>query len=176
MGVAYNSSVSGIRLLDGVITDLLEAKALTYKTHVNHIYSCSWGPTDDGITVEAPGNLAQLAFQLGTQRGRYGYGSIFVFASGNGGNKQDNCNFDGYANSIYTVTIGAVDELDKKPYYAEECSSKLAVTYSNGVKRGDRNIVTADITKGHSCTSGFSGTSAAAPMAAGLIALALQVR
>ena len=83
VGVAYKSSVSGIRLLDGVITDLLEAKALTYKTHINHIYSCSWGPTDDGITVEAPGTLAQLAFQLGTQRGRYGYGSIFVFASGN---------------------------------------------------------------------------------------------
>lgn len=176
IGVAYNSSVTGIRLLDGTITDLLEAKSLTYKTHINDIYSCSWGPTDDGMTVEAPGTLAQLALQLGTERGRYGYGSIFVFASGNGGSKDDNCNFDGYANSIYTVTIGAVDELDKKPYYAEECAAKFAVTYSNGVRRGDRNIVTADIKRSHSCTASFSGTSAAAPMAAGVIALALEVR
>lgn len=38
--------------------------------------------------------------------GRHGYGSIFVVASGNGGHFKDNCNFDGYANSIYTVTIG----------------------------------------------------------------------
>ncbi len=38
--------------------------------------------------------------------GRKGYGSIFVVASGNGGTNGDNCNFDGYANSIYTVTIG----------------------------------------------------------------------
>ena len=90
--------------------------------------------------------------------------------------KHDNCNFDGYANSIYTVTIGAVDELDKKPYHAEECASQFAVTPSNGVRRGDRNIVTADLKRSHGCTSSFRGTSAAAPMAAGVIALALQVR
>ena len=38
--------------------------------------------------------------------GRKGYGSIYVVASGNGGHFKDNCNFDGYANSIFTVTIG----------------------------------------------------------------------
>ena len=38
--------------------------------------------------------------------GRQGFGSLFVVASGNGGHFKDNCNFDGYANSIYTVTIG----------------------------------------------------------------------
>lgn len=38
--------------------------------------------------------------------GRNGYGNIFVVASGNGGLSGDNCNFDGYATSIYTVTIG----------------------------------------------------------------------
>ena len=50
--------------------------------------------------------LFQKALQLGTSFGRYGYGSIFVFASGNGGLVNDNCNFDGYANSIYTLTVG----------------------------------------------------------------------
>ena len=40
--------------------------------------------------------------------GRRGYGSIFVVASGNGGHFKDNCNFDGYANSIFTVTIGKI--------------------------------------------------------------------
>ncbi|MEQ2165077.1 hypothetical protein GOODEAATRI_013350, partial [Goodea atripinnis] len=38
--------------------------------------------------------------------GRRGFGSIFVVASGNGGQYDDNCNYDGYANSIYTITIG----------------------------------------------------------------------
>lgn len=30
-----------------------------------------------------------------------------MVASGNGGQHNDNCNYDGYANSIYTVTIGS---------------------------------------------------------------------
>lgn len=72
--------------------------------------------------------------------GRNGYGSIFVVASGNGGHFKDNCNFDGYANSIFTVTIGAVDELARMPYYAERCAAMLAVTYSSGQGQ-QRNIV-----------------------------------
>lgn len=46
--------------------------------------------------------------ELAIRKGRYGYGNVFVFASGNGGINDDNCNFDGYANSIYTITIGRV--------------------------------------------------------------------
>lgn len=42
----------------------------------------------------------------GIDFGRNGYGSIYVLASGNGGHEGDNCNYDGYANSLYTVTIG----------------------------------------------------------------------
>ena len=42
----------------------------------------------------------------GIDFGRGGYGSIYVVASGNGGHEGDNCNYDGYANSLYTVTIG----------------------------------------------------------------------
>lgn len=109
--------------------------------------------------------------------GRRGFGSIFVVASGNGGQHNDNCNYDGYANSIYTVTIGAVDEEGRMPFYAEECASMLAVTFSGGDKML-RSIVTTDwdLQKGTGCTEGHTGTSAAAPLAAGMIALMLQVR
>lgn len=48
----------------------------------------------------------QAALQHGVIAGRRGFGSIFVVASGNGGHYNDNCNYDGYANSIYTITIG----------------------------------------------------------------------
>ena len=47
--------------------------------------SSSWGPNDDGKTVDGPGKLASRAFQQGIYRGRDGKGSIFVWASGNGG-------------------------------------------------------------------------------------------
>lgn len=41
---------------------------------------------------------------------------------------------------MWTVFLGAVDELGDMPYYAEHCAAMLAVTYSSG--RGmQRNIV-----------------------------------
>ena len=69
-----------------------------------------------------------------------------------------------------------MDEKNKMPYYAEPCPAMLAVTYSNGRSSGDRNIVTTDASIHGGCTKTFSGTSAAAPIAAGMVALMLQVR
>uniref|UniRef100_A0A4W3IAI2 Proprotein convertase subtilisin/kexin type 7 n=1 Tax=Callorhinchus milii TaxID=7868 RepID=A0A4W3IAI2_CALMI len=104
----------------------------------------SWGPDDDGKTVDGPHPLGKVALQHGVMAGRRGFGSIFVVASGNGGQYEDNCNYDGYANSIYTVTIGAVDEEGRMPFYAEECASMLAVTFSSGDKMM-RSIVSGEI-------------------------------
>ncbi|KAM9318411.1 proprotein convertase subtilisin/kexin type 7 isoform 2-T3 [Pholidichthys leucotaenia] len=177
VGVAYGSKVAGIRVLDGPLTDSLEAIAFNKHYQVNDIYSCSWGPDDDGHTVDGPHPLGKAALQHGVIAGRRGFGSIFIVASGNGGQYNDNCNYDGYANSIYTITIGAVDEQGKMPFYAEECASMLAVTFSSG--RGSlRSIVTSDwsMQRGTGCTEGHTGTSAAAPLAAGMVALMLQVR
>ncbi|XP_066508404.1 proprotein convertase subtilisin/kexin type 7-like isoform X1 [Hoplias malabaricus] len=177
VGVAYGSRVAGIRVLDGPLTDSMEAVAFNKHYQVNDVYSCSWGPDDDGRTVDGPHPLGKAALQHGVIAGRKGFGSIFVVASGNGGQNKDNCNYDGYANSIYTVTIGAVDENGRKPFYAEECASMLAVTFSSG-GRQLRSIVTSDwsLQQGTGCTDGHTGTSAAAPLAAGMIALMLQVR
>ncbi|XP_078102801.1 proprotein convertase subtilisin/kexin type 7 [Sander vitreus] len=177
VGVAYGSKVAGIRVLDGPLTDSLEAIAFNKHYQVNDIYSCSWGPDDDGHTVDGPHPLGKAALQHGVIAGRQGFGSIFVVASGNGGQYNDNCNFDGYANSIYTITIGAVDEKGRMPFYAEECASMLAVTFSSGGSKL-RSIVTSDwsMRKGTGCTDGHTGTSAAAPLAAGMVALMLQVR
>ncbi|XP_032362407.1 proprotein convertase subtilisin/kexin type 7 [Etheostoma spectabile] len=177
VGVAYGSKVAGIRVLDGPLTDSLEAIAFNKHYQVNDIYSCSWGPDDDGHTVDGPHPLGKAALQHGVIAGRQGFGSIFVVASGNGGQYDDNCNFDGYANSIYTITIGAVDEKGTMPFYAEECASMLAVTFSSGGSKR-RSIVTSDwsMRKGTGCTDGHTGTSAAAPLAAGMVALMLQVR
>ena len=61
VGVALGASVSGIRMLDGKVTDSLEAQSFIYKAHLNWIYSCSWGPEDNGRTIEGPGKLAQVS-------------------------------------------------------------------------------------------------------------------
>ena len=64
--------MSGIRMLDGKVTDLLEAQSFVHKAHVNWIYSCSWGPEDNGKTVEGPGKLAQVRVQGRFVRSRAG--------------------------------------------------------------------------------------------------------
>lgn len=138
VGVAYDAKVAGIRILSGELTNADEAEALIYKSQLNHIYSCSWGPQDDGRHMEAPDIIVKRAILTGVQEGRGGLGSIYVFASGNGASYGDNCNFDGYTNSIYSVTVGAVDRAGLHPFYSEHCSANLVVTYSSG--SGD-NIV-----------------------------------
>lgn len=85
VGIAFNAQIGGIRMLDGQVSDAVEAKSLSFNPDHIHIYSSSWGPNDDGKTVDGPGKLASRAFQQGIYRGRDGKGSIFVWASGNGG-------------------------------------------------------------------------------------------
>ena len=104
-------------------------------------------------------------FLTGTTKGRDGKGSIFVWATGNGGKNHDYCSCDGYINSIYTVSIGAVDDCGKSPWYAEPCPGTMAVTYSSGVSGINKEIVTTDLH--NKCTMKHTGTSAAAPLAAG---------
>jgi kexin len=122
--------------------------------------------------MEAPEDLILKAMVNGVQKGRGGKGSIFVFAAGNGGGLDDQCNFDGYTNSIFSLTIGAVDRKGLHPYYSEMCAAMLVVAPSSG--SGD-HIHTTDVGK-DKCTDGHGGTSAAAPLAGGVVALALQVR
>ncbi|GBB93589.1 hypothetical protein RclHR1_00220023 [Rhizophagus clarus] len=172
VGVAPDAKVAGIRILSGEISDVDEAEALNYGFQENHIYSCSWGPPDDGQSAEAPKGLIYKAMVKGIKEGRGGKGSLFVFASGNGGANDDNCNYDGYTNSMYTITVGAVDRLFAHPYYAEKCSALLVTTYSSG---SGSYIYTTDVGPGN-CTGLHGGTSAAAPIATGVYSLVLQIR
>uniref|UniRef100_A0A8C0QE69 P/Homo B domain-containing protein n=1 Tax=Canis lupus familiaris TaxID=9615 RepID=A0A8C0QE69_CANLF len=170
-GVAYNARIGGVRMLDGTITDVIEAQSLSLQPQHIHIYSASWGPEDDGRTVDGPGILTREAFRRGVTKGRGGLGTLFVWASGNGGLHYDNCNCDGYTNSIHTLSVGSTTQNGRVPWYSEACASTLTTTYSSGVAT-DPQIVTTDLH--HQCTDKHTGTSASAPLAAGMIALALE--
>ena len=135
-GIAYNAKIGGVRMLDGSVTDVVEAKSLSLNPQHIDIYSSSWGPDDDGRTMDGPGPLARKAFKNGATKGRGGKGSIFIWASGNGGRSYDNCNCDGYTNSIYTITISSTSEQEEIPWYSEFCVSTLASTYSSGTYSG----------------------------------------
>lgn len=83
------------------------------------------------VTVTPIGDKRCDIFRFFFQ-GRQGKGSIFVWASGNGGRQGDNCDCDGYTDSIYTISISSASQQGLSPWYAEKCSSTLATSYSSG--------------------------------------------
>nr|CAG4636015.1 EOG090X02T5 [Eubosmina coregoni] len=172
VGVAYDSKVAGIRMLDQpYMTDLIEANSMGHEPHLIDIYSASWGPTDDGKTVDGPRNATMRAIVKGVNEGRRGLGNIYVWASGDGGS-DDDCNCDGYAASMWTISINSAINDGQNAHYDESCSSTLASTFSNGAKDPNTGVATTDLYG--KCTKTHSGTSAAAPEAAGVFALALE--
>lgn len=175
IGIAYSARIAGIRILGkNALTDNLKAKGISLKPDYVDIYSNSWGPSDSGFEIGEAGVVTEEALKQGAVKGRKGLGSIFVFAAGNGGYNKDNCAFNGLVNSIYTIAIAGVKKDGSLPGYGEKCPGILAVTFSKALFSilDNAKLITAD-EKGK-CTEHFSGSSAAAAMASGLIALAVE--
>lgn len=67
VGVAYAAKVGGIRVLGKkVLTDLQESLALSLWLDIADVASTSWGPRDDGKTVQGPKKLARRALKRAT--------------------------------------------------------------------------------------------------------------
>ena len=65
VGSHCNEHSPGVRMLDGDVTDSVEANAIGLRPEYIDIYSASWGPDDDGKTVDGPGQLTVAAFEKG---------------------------------------------------------------------------------------------------------------
>ena len=91
--------------------------------------SCLWKIIINSLRCD---NADRVDFSL---QGRGGKGNIYVWATGNGGLTDDDCNCDGYTTSIYTVSIGCIGDHGLSAYYTELCSSTLAVTFNGGAHR-----------------------------------------
>ncbi len=181
-GAAPEATLVGLRLIGGPATDQDEADAANWVSNLIQLKSNSWGPNDDGLTLEAPGPLTQAAFANAAATGRGGLGTVFVWAAGNGGDVGDNSNYDGYANSRYTIAVAAVGSDGLRSYYSEPGANLLITAPSDGASLG---ITTTDLTGANGYNNGslipdanytndFGGTSSSCPLAAGVVALVLQ--
>jgi subtilisin-like proprotein convertase family protein len=178
-GVAPQVTFSAIRLTDTSTTDEQEAAALSFHARTSNpidIYNNSWGPDDTGESLDGPGPLTLAAMKDSVTNGRGGKGSIYVWAAGNGRQVDDNVNYDGYANSRYVIATTALDEEGDQAFYAEPGAAIFISASGAGVNPG---ITTTDLesTPGYDSsdyTDDFGGTSAAAPIVSGVVALMLQ--
>ena len=182
-GSAPEASLVGLRLISGPITDADEAAALFWHPAglVVGTSNNSWGPYDGG-GLSGPGVLTKNALQQAATIGRNGRGLVTVFAAGNGLQYDDNSNFDGFANSRFVIAVSAVTNEGVQSYYSEPGANILVAAPSNG---GTLGIFTTDVTGAGgynpgagepadtNYTNSFGGTSSAAPLTTGGVALML---
>lgn len=197
-GVAYEAKLVGLRLIGGTAGDQQEGSALSHENSLIHIYNNSWGPNDDGSVKGGAGTLALAALQNGVNIGRGARGSIFVWAAGNGGAGLDNAGYDSYNGSIYTISVGALTDLGTKADYSERGACLIIAAPSGAETEGlpntrlqgttttdlvgdygyNRSDVTVDLAPGdladRDYTQNYNGTSSAAPVVSGVVALMLQ--
>ncbi len=175
-GVAPFASLAGLRLIAAPISDAEMAAALGHQPDAIHISNNSWGFIGDLADL---GPLAHAAMETAVAQGRAGRGRIFVVAAGNLGEYSDNCNFDGFDNSRFVIAVGALSKVGwRQADYSEPCSALFVMAPSSDDFYGQGGITTTDLigAPGYDpgdYTSIFGGTSAAAPMVSGVVALML---
>ncbi len=175
IGVAPDCSFIPIRHA-GRLGDYDEALAF-YHAFKNgaDVISCSWGPPDayQNKLWPLPG-LTRHVIDICVEKGRNGKGIPIFFAAGNGNELLD---LDGYADYEGVIAVAACTNEDKKAWYSDYGKNVWVTAPSNG---GTLGIFTTDRTgpDGYSWdsdyTSSFGGTSAAAPLVAGVAALILS--
>ena len=184
-GAAPLATLVGYRLIGGPADDTMEAAAMTTNNNVIYLKSNSWGPYDDGARLEGPGPLTRAAISNAATTGRGGLGTIILWAGGNGLENWDDSNYDGYANSIYTIAVAALTDGGAQSWYSEPGANLVVTAPSSG---GSTDIITTDLmgnsgynTYGSSgeladrnYTKFFGGTSSATPLVSGVLALLLQ--
>lgn len=187
-GIAYEARVVPVRALQRSMTDAQEASALGHRAAEIFVCNNSWGPIDDGRAIVSPGVLAAAARETGVREGRQGRGIVYVWAAGNGAEQEDEANYDGYANSLYAVAVGALTDRGVRCTYSEKgaCLAVSAPSGYDSVRRpgtwttdlmGNRGYnstsVEGDLSDNR-FTSSFNGTSAAAPVVSSVVALMLE--
>ncbi|MGC6465899.1 MAG: S8 family serine peptidase [Akkermansiaceae bacterium] len=205
-GAAPESTFTAVRLLGGFVDDVDEGIALgwgfipvpdpsdpdggTILPISSDISNNSWGPEDTTLNFEAPGASAAESLRFSVvgdpddptvQPARGGLGGIYVWSAGNGGEINDNSNYDGYANSIYTIAVGAVNDAGRRPVYSERGANLVVSAPSAG---GTQSVLTTAFDVGLDLDGNpvripiydteFGGTSAAAPLVSGVVALMLE--
>lgn len=180
-GSAPQAKLVGLRLIAASTTDSQEAQAINWSNTIIAIKSNSWGPSDNGTTLEGPGTLTAAALSNTCAISRGGRGSLIFWAGGNGLQSFDDSNLDGYANAIYTISIAANDIRGQQSWYSEPGANHVVCAPSSGDNNAfqEVGIMTVDRTGSDGYASGdytgdFGGTSSATPLAAGVGALMIE--
>ena len=186
-GVAPGATIYSYNFVDWLdageaeIRDLVDA--MTRHRVGTQVSSNSWGFPDDG--APHPAEAAWIAaIETGLREGDGGRGISYVWAAGNGGDPDDysldNSNLDGYANFYGVTAVCAVDHSGEKSRYSEPGANLWVCAPSHGdgafITTTKSAALLYPFGDGSDFTPGlywgdFGGTSAAAPIVSGVVAL-----
>ena len=194
-GVAPRATVYGYNYLAGdwqQFEDINRAGAMSRNRVVTSVSNNSWGPTD-GPWLGYANQLWELAVDSGTREGYDGKGVFYAWAGGNGGgshlenpdgtpvgghfvnlrDREDNSNYDEFANYHAVTAVCAVNDQDTRSVYSEKGANLWVCAPSSGDSdQGHRGIVTTENSDRYQ--DDFGGTSAATPIVSGVAALLRQ--
>ncbi|MEQ9199037.1 MAG: S8 family serine peptidase, partial [Rhodospirillales bacterium] len=174
IGIAYDATLAGLRFSFGFgsISDINE---LIPRFRNFDVVNNSWGFTysyGDDFNYYQFATTAQ-ALEDAARYGRDGLGTSITWSAGNARTSNDDVNYHNQQNSRFTIAVGAIAHSGAVSYYSTPGAAILVSAPSSGEGYG---IYTTDRvgSAGYSSsdyTSSFGGTSAAAPVVAGVVAL-----
>ena len=188
VGVAHGATLTSLPVIFSKSVALAWLEPAMAQAWRFDVINMSYGGTIAFDPLIEPAAWAPIAAHYATaaQTGRGGLGTVMVAAAGNNRAASTDANLSWYQTDRHTLVVGAVNTAGEVSEYASPGANLLVVAPSSD-GFGDPGVTTTDRSGLEGVNDGitgdpvpldyttrFGGTSAAAPMVAGLAALMLE--